>query len=296
MVETQIFFIGTSKAKEIRAGGEIVEFDWGGTDSWTEFKEPVASSSKKVKYNKKTKNTAGASMFPELQPTTEPITVLGTEIPNEAERIIDGVSRTCEVKYEVRGYTVYTRTSALTRQKKMKKSVYTKENPYEYRLHYKDKPIVNAEYSRYENGIDYIYFSDHYYDDEGNEIETSGHFQHPSSYDMTYTDIKRNFDTSAANNTDGRDNSGVYVLSNVRPNVAVLNLVWTGVDADKGADLIDTLNPKRDETGEKNYLVVQYLDYATNKVKTGTFFASDRVPKKFNNGKYQEIKVTLTEV
>lgn len=286
MAEIQLYYIGTSKIKEIRAGGSVT-FDWGSYGPWTNFKKPVAASKKEVKYNKKTKNAVGSQAFG----GNGGVTVLGTAIPRTATKVVQGVERTVDVRYWKRGYTIYTRTSKLTKKKKMARTKYTTAKPYQYRLQYKDKPIVNADYSSYANGVDYIYFADHYYN--GSEIvPTTGHLPHPVDYSLDYSEVRRNFDTSSANNNDGRDNKGSYVLSNVRRNLVTLELGWKGLKTEEGADLLDTLNP----TASGNYLTVQYLDPATNKVKNGTFFAGNRAVTKYSNGVFKEIKVTLTEV
>ena len=303
MAEIQIYFIGTSKIKEIRVGGSVT-FDWGKCGKWTTFKKPVKKSSKKVKYNRKKKNTPGSPKFKKengvpvggIEVPVGGITLLGSKLPHTEIRTIEGVSRVCEVRYNVRGYTRYKRTASLKKKKKMRKYTYTKSSPYQYQLQYKDKPVSNAEYSKYENGMDYIYFSDTYYDDEGRALPTRGHMQHPKKCDFKYSDVRRNFDTASANNTDGRDNTGIFVLSNVRSNVVTLSLEWEGLIAEEGRDLLDTLNPTKDEDGEYNYLTVQYLDPASNKVVNGTFYASDRDVQKYSNGNFKNIKVTLTEV
>lgn len=289
MAEIQLYFIGTSRIKEIRAGGSVT-YQWGNYSSWRNFKSPIASSSKKVAYNKTTKNKVGTSKYGGVGGVTK----LGSVIPATATRIISGVSRTCEVRYYQRGYTRYTRTAALKRSKKMKKTVYTSSKPYQYRLQYKDKPVVTTSYSSYANGIDYIYFADHYYQN-GAQIQTNGHLLHPVECEVTYFDVRRNFDSNT-NNSDDRDNKGSYVLKNVRSNVVELKLAWEGLPGDEGADLLDTLNPEKDSTGQYNYLTVQYRDLATNKVKNKTFFASERNASKFPDGHFKRIEVTLTEV
>lgn len=288
--ETQLFYIGTSKIKEIRAGGSVT-YEWGTYGDWTTFKSPVASSASNVTYNKNTKNAAGSAALG----GNGGVTVLGTVIPATAIRTISGVERTCAVRYYKRGYTIYTRTSALKKKKKMKKTVYTAAKPYQYRLQYQDKPVVNADYSSYENGVEYIYFADHYYD-EGVSVATAGHIPHPVDVEFSYFDVRRNFDTSAANNTDGRDNQGSYVLSNVRANLLNLTLKWNGLNSEEGAALLETLNPSKDDNGEYDYLIVQYLDPVTNTPTNKTFFASDRNIVKYATGVYKEITVTLTEV
>lgn len=288
MAKPRLFYIGTSKIKEIRIGASVT-FDWGTYGSWTNFKSPVAASQTSVKYSKNTKDKIGSSKYGGLGGVTK----LGTTIPATAQRMIGGVERTCEVRYYQRGYTIYERPSSLKKKKKMAKKVYTAAKPKQYRLQYKDKPVTQKAYSTYVNGTEYIYFADHYYID-GVEHPTDGHLPHPTECKVKYSDVRKNFESSA-NNSD-RDNSGSYVLSNVRANVVTLELSWEGLPPEEAADLLDTLNPSRDTTGQYNYLVVQYLDPATNEVKNGTFFASDRSCETMPNGWVKNLSVTLTEV
>lgn len=290
MAEAQIYFIGTSKIKEIRKGGEVT-FHWGDYSSWRNFKSPVAASSRKVKYNKKTKNKAGGRKLG----GNGGVTKLGTSIPATAQRTISGVERTCDVRYWQRGYTTYTRTSKLKKQKKMLKKTYTSSKPYQYRLQYKDKAVVDKTYSKYVDGIEYIYFADHYYADDGTETATDGHLPHPTTCDFAYSDVRKNFESNA-NNSDSRDNSGSYILSNVRANVVTLTLAWTGLSKEEGKEILDTLNPSKNKDGKYEYLTVQYLDHATGKHKNGTFFADTRNVSKYPDGHFREISVILTEV
>lgn len=288
MAKPRLYFIGTSKIKEIRIGASVT-YDWGNYGPWTNFKSPVAASQTSVKYNKSTKDKVGSQKLGGLGGVTK----LGTYIPKTANRVIGGVSRDCEVRYWQRGYTIYERTSALKKKKKMARKIYTADKPKQYRLQYKDKPITQKAYSAYVDGTEYIYFSDHYYID-GVEYNADGHLPHPTECKVKYSDVRKNFESSA-NNSD-RDNSGSYVLSNVRANVVTLELSWEGLPPEEAADLLDTLNPSRDTTGQYNYLVVQYLDPATNEVKNGTFFASDRSCEAMPNGWVKNLSVTLTEV
>lgn len=290
MAKPVLFYIGTSKAKEIRVGASVT-FEWGAYGAWTNFKTPPNPTQTKVTYNTTAKNKAGTSAYGGLGGVTR----YGTAIPRTAQRIISGVERTCDVRYYVRGYTKYVRTSKLTKQKKMTKQVWTKTKPLQYRLQYKDKPVRVAEYSRYEDGIDYIYFANHYYDGTGAEVPTEGHLPHPVEFEVSYSDVMKNFESSA-NNSDNRDNKGSFVLSNVRANVVSLNLKWAGLSEEQGAELLDTLNPSKDSKGQYNYLVVQYMDPATGKPKNKTFYASQRSVEPTANGIYKSISVTLTEV
>lgn len=286
MAQIQLYYIGTSKIKTIRSGASIT-WDWGSYGPWTSFKSPAAKSTKKVTYDKKAKNKAGKSKYG----GTGGKTVLGTSIPSRANRTVDGVVETVDVRYYQRGYTVYNRTAKLKKDKKMQKKVYTSSKPYQYRLQYKDKKIKNTNYSSYSNGMDYIYFADKYWAN-GAWHNTTGHLLHPNSFALKYSDVRRNFDTSSANNSDGRDNQGSFVLKNVRNNVVILELGWGGLTSEEAADLLDTLNP----SSEKDYLVVQYRDPSVNDVRTKTFYASERSVEKYPNGSIKSIKVTLTEV
>lgn len=289
MPEVQLFYIGTSKIKEIRAGGEV-SFEWGKKSKWIKFKKPDVTK-KTIKWKKTLKNghdkTKNAT---DWAPGGE--TKYNTNIPATEQREIDGVMRECDVRYRMRKYFKYTRTSTQKKNGKCTKATHTY---YTYQLQYKDKPVVEKEYSKYENGIEYIFFADHYYDDSGTEVLTEGHLPHPSEYQITYSDVRRNFESNA-NNSDSRDNTGSYVLSNVRANVVTLELKWTGLSEADGSDLIDTLNPQKDTEGNYPYLLVQFRDVATGKHKIGTFFSSDRVVTKYPNGMFKEIAVTLVEV
>lgn len=291
MAKAQLLYIGTSKAKEIRAG-TVKELHWGTYGAWTSFKKPVADSAVKVTYDTTSKNAAGASG----DGGAGGVTRLGSTIPAQKSAKVEGKATMCDVRYEVRGYTTYTRTSALKRTKEMLKTVYTIDNPYQYRIQVKDKLIIRSDYSTYEDGRDYIFFADHYYNGSGERVDTTGHLPHPQGYEVTLSDVHRNFDTSNMNNSDGRDNAGTFVLSNVRANLVTLKLSWNGLTPEQGIDLMDTLNPEKDKTGEYNYLVVQFLDPATGQPVNKTFFASERSATFYANGNYKEISVTLTEV
>ena len=290
MAKPRIFYIGTSKIKEVRKGSAIVGYDWGNYGSWTNFKKPVAYKTSKVKYSSSAKNKAGSEKYGGLGGKT----VLGTAIPNIASRIIDGVEKPdCEVRYYQRGYTEYEKTATLKKQKKMLKREYTSSKPKQYRLQYRDKPITVASYSEYVDGIDYIYFADHYYlNDE--KVEVADHIPHPTEFKVRYSDVRRNLESTADNSE--RDNSGSYVFTNVRANIVTLEITWDGLPPEQAADLLDTLNPSKDTTGKYNYLQVQYLDPAQNKVVNKTFFASDRACEAISNGWLRSISVTLTEV
>lgn len=291
-MESQLFYMGTSKILEIRKGGSAT-FTWGTYGSWTKLKKPEAANTKLVKYNKSTKDKAGkASGY-----KSGGVTVCDTNIPSTASRTISGVERICDVRYQVRGYTIYSRTSALKKKKKMKRITYSTSKPYQYRLQYQDKATVDATYSTYEDGVQIFYFADHYYDDSGNEVAQTSYLPHPCECEMTYSDVRRNFETGSANNSDGRDNSGSYVLSNVRANVVTMTLKWAGISEDDGETILQILNPSKDTKGKYNYITVQYLDPATGKAKNGTFFAnSERTVSKYPNGYFKEISVTLMEV
>lgn len=292
MAEAQLYYIGTSKSKEIRKRGSVTGYDWGGKGAWTTFKTPTPASKKKVKYDKKAKAKKGSVKLGGLGHGTK---VHGSYIPATASRIIGGVEKPdCRVRYWVRGYTKYANTSALKKKKQMYKIVYNTTHPYQYRLQYEDKPVIDVTYSGYEDGVDYIYFADHYWKD-GEQIATTGHLPHPTTFDVTFSDVRRNLE-STAYVSDGRDNRGSYILTNVRANVVTLNVTWQGLSEDEGADLLDTLNPTIDDTGKYNYLTVQFLHPAKNEVVNKTFYASDRSVSRYPNGVFKSISVTLTEV
>lgn len=289
MAEIELFYIGTSKVKEIRAGGNV-SYEWGGLSGWINFSSPGVTKST-IKWKKTLKNGYDA----EKNATgwaSGGVTKYGTWIPATETRTIEGVERSCDVRYRMRKYFKYTRTSAQKKKGKCTKSVYTY---YCFQKQYKDKPVVETEYSAYINGVDYIFFGDHYYDDNGDSVVTTGHLPHPVDFQMTYSDVRKNFESNA-NNSDSRDNQGSFVLSNVRANLVTISLKWTGLSAEDGQELIDTLNPQKDTNGNFPYLTVQYRDMATGKAKNGTFYSGDRAVSKYANGIYKEISVTLTEV
>lgn len=287
-IQTQLFYIGTSKVKEILAGGSVTSWDWGSYGSWTNVTSPTGKTTTKVTYNASQKNVAGSAVYGGMGG----VTFCGVSIPATATRIVEGIERTVRVRFYKRGYTFYTKTAALKKKKKMSRTKYT---VYQYRLQYEDKPIIEKDYSTYINGKEFIYFADHYYDDEGAIAQTDGHLLHPVECGVGYSDVRKNINGDA-NNNDSRDNKGSYILSNVRANITTLQFTWRGLSSEEGADLLDTLNPSRDTSEQYNYLTVQYFDPASNKVKNGTFFASDRSAVKYPNGAFKEITVTLTEV
>lgn len=288
MAESMLFYIGTSKVKEVRKGGEVTQLSWGGKSKWLKFANPDKSKKQiKFKKDKKTGYLKGQTSW-----RAGGVTLYGTHIPATASRTVEGVERECDVRFCMKRYAKYTRTAAQKKKKKCTRTIYTY---YAYRLQYKDKVTVKTEYSEYRDGIDYIYFADLYYDDQGQAIPTTGHMDHPNSVSLVYADVRKNFEANA-NNNDARDNKGSYILANVRANVVTLNLTWQGLSADDGTDLLDTLNPSRDSSGEYPYLLVQYYDPATGKARNGTFFAGDRTVEKYADGSFKEISVQLTEV
>lgn len=290
-MEAQLLYLGTSKVLEIRKGGSV-SFTWGTTNSWTKLKSPVASKTASVKYNKSTSNKAGSASGYK----TGGVTVCGTSIPKTVTRTISGVERTCDVRYQVRGYTIYSRTSALKKKNKMKRTTYTTSKPYQYRTQYADKAVVDKTYSTYEDAMQIFFFADYYLDDNGNEVKTENHLPHPVDVSLSYSDVRRNFESSA-NNSDGRDNSGSYVMSNVRANVVTLTLGWKGIPEEYGEMILQVLNPTKNTKGAYNYVTAQYLDPATGNIKNGTFFAnSERTVTKYPDGTFKEITVTLMEV
>lgn len=295
MAVNQLIYIATSKVKEIRKGGSVT-YEWNipKTLTWSTFKSPVKASQTKVKYSKTAKDTPGARSTVKHEVPVGGETRLGTFFPRTEDRMINGVSRPCEVAYFVRGYTKYTKTTALKKAGKMAKLKYTIAHPYQYAKVYKSKPVVQKDYSIYENGMEFIFFGDEYYADDGTAVPTEGHLPHPTEYSLGYFDVRKNFDINS-NNSD-RDNSGTMVLKNVRANVVTINLVWEGLTAEQGAEIIDTLNPEKGTSGEYAYLLVQYRDPQTDEIKTGTFFAGDRTVEPYANGAISKLSVQLTEV
>lgn len=286
-IKPLLLYLATSKKKEIRAGGAVTRYEWGSYLSWTNFKSPVAYSNKKVKYDKTTKNKVGKSKYGGLGGSTH----YGTYIPATKQVTIAGVTRTVDVRYYQRGYTKYTRTTELKKDKKMRKQVYTASKPYQYRLQLKDKPVYEKQYSQYVDGEDYIFFADFWYIGSV-KYTRSNHLPHPIAHNLTYFDVNRNQDTSAANNSDERDNYGKYVLSKVRANVVQLELEWSGLELDDGRDLLDTLCPDK----EHPYVIAQFYDSRLGYYRRATFYASERTAEQYSNGIYKSIKVTLTEV
>lgn len=286
MAETQIYAIGTSSAVNIASGGETT-YKWGTYSPWFNFKKPVAASTKKMKLDSKKlkKATKGASKLVGLG---EDKTVYGTKIPKTAQAIIDGAEHTVRVRYQQRGYTIYKKID----KKHMKKMVYTKDKPYQYRLQYENKKDETTKYSEYKDDVRYIFFDNHYYDDDlETEIDTVEHLPHPQTCDFSYYDVVRNLDTSTSIASDGRDNKGSYALSFVRPNVVSLDLKWEGVTEEQGMEIIGTLNP----TTKEKYIRIQYLDPATTKVKNGIFVVGERTIKKYPNGAFKEIACKVVE-
>lgn len=296
MAEAQILYMGTSKVLEIRKGGEA-EMTWDGLGKWTNLKTPGKGTTKKVKYSKKTKSgyhksgTSGWSAGDGKEHW-------GTKMPKTATRTVNGVERTCDVRYRVRGWKKYQKTAALKKENKMKRTSYTKEQPYQYQLQYKDKVVPDTTYSEYKDVEVVFFFADHYYDDAGEMVYTTDHIRHPSGCNMSYSDVRRNLDTSNSIASDGRDNSGSYVLSNVRANVLTLELTWTGVEEEKGETILQILNPSKNSKNKyENYITVQYLDPATGTAKNSTFYADGaRNVSKYPDGTFKEISATLVEV
>ena len=288
MAETQIFYIVTSDKDNITGSGQVTGYAWGSYGKWTKFKNPTPNSNKAVKYSKTAKSKAGKSKYGGVGGTTK----WGTSIPATATRTIEGVPTTVDVRYYQRGYTIIKKTRAMTTSKKMQKTVYTASKPYQYRLQYKDKVKHEKAYSQYKDGTGlYIYFADHYYNDNGTRVNTSGHLPHPQEVSFSFADVRKNLELNA-NNNETRDNKGKFILRSVRPNVLTISLKWQGLSGEEGSDLLSVLNPGK---GDK-YLIVQYLDPIKRKWKNGTFYADARSVTKFHNGIFKEISVTLTEV
>lgn len=284
-----LLYIGTSKAKEIHSGGSVT-WEWGSYGAWTKFKSPVTASTKYKPLNLTAKNKVGASKYGGMGG----VTVLGSSIPATKPVVRDGVTYNVPVRYYQRGYTKYIKNLPAPLRLQMMKLVYTKDNPYQYRIQLKDKMVVDKTYSSYSDGYEYIYFADYYYNGS-TRVQTTGHMMHPREFTVSYSDVHRNLN-QATNNQDGRDNKGNFVLSNVRANVVTLNMTWEGLSAEDGADLLDTLNPTKTSSGQYNYLIVQFVNPATGRPVNKTFYASDRQAEQFANGHFRSISVTLTEV
>lgn len=292
MAQTQLYYVGTSAVLEIRSGGDV-SFGWGSYGDWTNFKTPPkAAEIKKVTYKKATKDAPGAEAYAGMGGVTK----FGTSIPATITKRIDGVDRTIRVRYYVRGYTKYTRTAALKEKKKMQRSKWNNTTaPLQYRLQYEDSMKIDRSYSSYSDGMNFVYFANEYQNDSNQMVPTASHLLHPIQCDVQYSDVRRNFESST-NNSDGRDNAGSYVLSNVRVNVVTIDLKWAGLSSEDGAILLAVLCPEKSNKGSYPYLTVQYLDPATNKIKNGTFFAAARKCTKYPSGAFKEISVSLTEV
>ena len=297
MAETQLYYIGTSKAVEIKGGISISKWGYSKDSSlnknakWTKLKKPVAKSNKKVKYSGKLKTKAGSSS----KELTTSGTVRGTSIINSKTITYQGTSVKIKVTHKLRGYTIYTKTKALKKANKMGRTIYDNSDyPYQYHYYYYDTPIYTSNYSDYDNILNQqlVFFSDKYYDTTGAEVTTKGHLPHPTSCELTYSDVHKNVTSNYNNSSDSRDNQGSYILSNVRANVRSISLTWEGLTAVEGADLLSVLNP----TKKYPYINVQFLDYQTNSVANGTFFVGDRKIKKLHNGMFESISVDLTEV
>ena len=299
MTETQLFFLAGSGVKEIRKGGTVTSWGWGSAGRWAKLKDPKKSSYKKVKYNKKNKSKAGKVSGWKLGSNN---TVCGTVMPKSAVRQVDGVERTVDVRYRVRGYTFYSKKKKVKKKSVQYKTTYTTAKPYQYQLQYKDKPSVATTYSTFKDtdGKYYAYFSPVYYDGD-TQVSSPSRMKHPTSVNVTYGEVRKNLN-STANNNESRDNSGTYVYTNVRSNIVTLELEWAGLNPEEGQELLNVLNATNTYTGvnettlKNNYIIAQYLDPQTGKAKNGTFYPSDRKVEKYPNGMYKTVSVTLTEV
>lgn len=296
MAEIQLFYIATNKFNYITSEGAKKEWTWGSMDPWKKYKKPVAKSTKKVKYNKKKKSHAGKATKEWLPGDGK--THLGTVIPKTKSHEVNGVTYpNMEIRYKSRGYTKYTRTAALKKKKKMKRTIYTSAKPYQYRIQYKDKQIsYDEEISTFINEELHVFFADHYYKAGGIPVQTGGHIAHPVDYKMEYKDIRKNMDMSAANNNETRDNKGAYILQNVRANVRVITCKWAGLNPNECAQLLAVLNPDLDTSADKPYITIQFLDYEKNAVQNSVFFAGDRSVTKYKDGTIKEISCKFEEV
>lgn len=302
MAKTQLYFIGASKAKEIRSGGEIIDWSWNNVGDWTSVKSPTKASAKKVKYSKNNKSKAWTSQSAWRAGGVQ-IPGCSTTVPATESRTIDGVTRTVDVRYRVRGRTEYGKKSG-TKQNKI--TYDNNKHPYYYQKQYRDKPIVSDEYSTYSELDDkrYIYFAALYYDDTDETWKDSPtRLPHPQSYKLTFSDVNKNLDSSA-NNSSNRDNSGSYVYTNVRANIRTIELEWEGLSEDQGASLLNVLNATNSYEAETNngmqltntYLLVEFWNPQTSAPEIGTFYPSDRAVEYYSQGAFSKISITLTEV
>lgn len=295
MAEQQLFYLATNRYSYITASKAVQKWDWGAKTAWKKVGNPVADSKKKVKYNTTSKNHAGAVSG---WSAGDGASHFGTVMPRTAQRTVGGVTYTVDCRYRVRGYYLFSRTAALKALLKMLKTSYTKAKPYQYQIQYKDKMAVyDTEYSELKDSTLIIYFGDVYYDQDGQPVqrEEKG-IPHPQTFEVTYSDVRKNVNTQNANNSESRDNKGNYILSNVRANVASISLAWNGLTPDEGAHVLGVLNPDLSNGNNRPYINAQYLDPESGSVVNKTFFASDRKVVKYPSGLFKEISVTLTEV
>lgn len=310
-METQLFYIGASGIPEIIGQAAITGWGRGTVDAWARVSGVTSPAGKKVKYQKSA--SAYNSKYPNSGERNGGTYVTGSNskvwIPATATKTVEGIERTVTVKYEVRGGYTYKRTKALKKKKKMLRYEYTYAKPYQYRKVYYDKPKKETNYITVEGSKFYAYFSDVYYpnwtkDTPGSSASTPNHIAHPSSINVTYSDVNRNLNTDNANNNSSRDNSGTYVYTMVRANICTLELEWTGLSSQEGTELMAVLNSNESFKAQSgttvktynNYLTVQYLDPVNNQPMTSIFYPSDRKIEKYGNGMYKSISVTLTEV
>lgn len=314
-METQLYYIGASGIPEILGQASIKSWERGSADSWTRV-SGVSVTGKKVKYKKSASWHNSKYKCSEEQTGGKYIPGSNNKvwIPATATKTVEGVERTVVVKYQVRGGYTYKRTKALKKKSKMLRYDYTYAKPYQYRKVYYDNPVKEMEYITVEGSKFYTYFADIYYPkwakDKngtitiGDSAATPNHITHPSSVNVTFSDVNKNLNTDNANNNSSRDNKGTYVYTIVRANICTMELTWTGLSSAEGMELMAVLNSNErykaqagtTQSTYNNYLTVQYLDPVNNQPMTSIFYPSDRKIEKYGNGMYKSISVTLTEV
>lgn len=288
MKEQLIYLCVSTSDKTIAAGKTIAGYNWGSYSGWVTFKSPTSKNTK-VKYDAKKKNVVGAV----TGWGSGGVTRYGTAIPAKATRAITiaGVTQnvSCNVRYRMRGYTIYDRPSSLKKDKKMWKKAYTY---YQYQLQYQDAPYYSTVYTTYASGFEYVHFAPKYYDTgTKKENSVSGCLMHPQKFTVNMSDIRRNLESNT-NNSDGRDNAGTFVLSNVRNNVFTIEMEWEGVSESDGQSILHVLTPH----GAKKYIICQFINPITGTYETKTFYPSERKSEKYSNGVFKSISCTLTEV
>lgn len=295
MAESQLFYLATNRYSFISSQKASLVNDWSDPTEWQNVKSPSAASTTTITYNTTSQNVPGAAGS---WLDGDGKAHFGTVVPAPKVVTRDGVDYTITTQYQVRGYTVYSRTTALTKKKKMQQKVYNNTTkPLQIRMRSNDKfAQVIQEYSTLEGSVMTVFFADHYKDDDGQIASRDTWLPHPNVFELSYGDVRKNMDTQNANNSDNRDNKGSYILSNVRANVVTLNMSWQGLTADEGKQLLAVLNPDLSNGNNRPYINAQFLSPEAGVPVNKTFFAGDRKVLKYPNGTFKEISVTLTEV